>query len=197
MLKKYITIFIILILFFEIVTIGCKLVTSTREDVQDQQISIDVPSYKDANKILANAPKAFTENRGQLMNDDVRFYDQGGSIWFTDKGVWFSIEGRIERREGSDHGYSSKRVVLKQEFVGANSVRPQGREPLHYYSNFFYGNDSVKWRTGVPNYREVYFKNLYDGIDLRYYINENGLKYDLIVHPGADTGQIKMRYEGA
>ena len=90
-----------------------------------------------------------------------------------------------------------KRVILKQKFVGANHVKPEGRQKFGYYSNFFYGNDSSKWRTEVPNYCEIYYENLYDGIDLRYYTNENGLKYDLIVYPGADVEQIRIKYEGA
>ena len=50
-----------------------------------------------------------------------------------------------------------------------------GRERLGWNSNFFYGNDSSKWCTDVPNYGEVYYENLYDGIDLRYFTNENGI----------------------
>jgi hypothetical protein len=90
-----------------------------------------------------------------------------------------------------------KRVILKQEFVGANQVRPVGRERLSWNSNFFYGNDSSKWCVDVPNYNEIYYENLYDGIDLRYYTNEKGLKYDFIVHPGANAKQIAVRYDGA
>jgi hypothetical protein len=68
---------------------------------------------------------------------------------------------------------------------------------VSWYSNFFYGNDPSKWRSYVSNYQEVYYENLYDGIDLRYYTNENGLKYDFIIKPGADVEQIRVRYEGA
>ncbi len=76
-------------------------------------------------------------------------------------------------------------------------MQPVGVERLSWNSNFFYGNDSEKWCVEVPNFREIYYENLYDGIDLRYYSLENGLKYDLIVHPGADINQIKVRYLGA
>ena len=40
----------------------------------------------------------FTENRGQLKNDDVRFYAQDGTVWFTDNGVWFEIREYAEPR---------------------------------------------------------------------------------------------------
>ncbi len=151
-------------------------------------------------KLLVNTSIAFTENRGQLTNDEVRFYDQGGSIWFTDDGVWFEVRDEFSITSQQSTVYSResrlmtddrrlatndcKRVILKQEFVGANLVRPGGRGRLSWNSNFFYGSDSSKWCTEVPNYQEIYYKNLYDGIDLRYYTNENGFKYDFIVHPG-------------
>jgi hypothetical protein len=136
------------------------------------------------------------------------------SVWFTDDGVWFELREYVKPRgQGSgprDQGdynpmmkiRESKRVdyksvVLKQEFVGANQVQPVGREKLSWDSNFFYGNDPAKWRTGVPNYQEIYYENLYDGIDLRYYSNNNGLKYDFIIHPGANVNRIRLKYLGA
>ena len=33
-------------------------------------------------------------------------------------------------------------------------------------------------------------------IDIRYYTNNGQLKYDLIIHPGADVSRIRMRYDG-
>jgi hypothetical protein len=102
----------------------------------------------------------------------------------------------MERFERSFHR-EYKRVILKQEFVGANKVPPLGKEKVSWYSNFFYGNDSAKWCTNVPNYLEVNYENLYEGIDLRYYSSEKGLKYDFIVHPGANIEDIRVKYEGA
>ncbi len=144
------------------------------------------------------------------MNDSVRFYIQGGGLWFTDEGVWFEIKESIESRSQESRATwdpmdrfeppepeKYKRVILKQEFIGANLVEPEGRERLDWNSNFFYGNDSTKWQTNVPNYSEIFYRNLYDGIDLRYYLNERGLKYDLILGPGTDLNQIKIRYKGA
>ncbi|WP_455392781.1 DUF7948 domain-containing protein, partial [[Eubacterium] cellulosolvens] len=188
---------------------------------------------KETNKIETKPIISFTENQGQLGSENIRFYVQGGGIWFSDNGVWFelkeeipvkSLESRVESRESIFRGQGSeargqgsstpqthtlpnphthtpihkyKSVILKQEFVSANRIIPIGKERLSWNSNFFYGNVSEKWCTDVPNYGEVYYENLYDGIDLRYYSNEKGLKYDLIVHPGVDPSQIKIKYEGA
>jgi hypothetical protein len=182
---------VVILIILSLITVGFNGAGNISEIPEAQKISInEISDVDDYSSILAKTPKVFTENRGQLDNDAVRFYDIGGSVWFTDDGVW------IRLKEGSAEN-QFKSVVVKQEFVGANPVRPEGRQQASWYSNFFYGNDQSKWQSYVHNYREVYYENLYKGIDLRYYITDNGLKYDFIVQPGADVEQIKLRYDGA
>lgn len=48
----------------------------------------------------------------------------------------------------------------------------------------------------MPAYNSVIYKNLYNGIDLEVYSEAGNLKYDFIIHPGANPEQIKIRYEG-
>ena len=217
MQEKHIVMIITLIIFPGLIVVDPNFGSTTSGDVKFPEISNEKAFLSDANKLLANTPQAFTENRGQLKNDNVKFYAQGGGLWFTNDSVWFELREEITKnsRESSVESQESgelfdplsrfeppepvkyKSVVLKQEFVGANHVRPVGRQKFSYHSNFFYGNDSSKWRTEVPNYQEIYYENLYDGIDLRYYTNENGLKYDFMLHPGANINQIVVRYKGA
>ena len=59
-------------------------------------------------------------------------------------------------------------------------------KPLDTYNNYFIGNDSTKWARNCRIYQGVTYKNIYPGIDLRYYTDNGKLKYDLIIHPGAD-----------
>jgi hypothetical protein len=179
------------------------------QDCKDSGIIENEPYSDNVNKLLTNTPKAFTVNHGQLGNDEVRFYEQGGGVWFTDDGVWFELREEIgEERELNDifelktepkspEPISYKRVILKQEFVFANRVMPIGINRLSWNSNFFYGNDSSKWYSDVPNFGEIYYENIYDDIDLRYYTNRKGLKYDFIVHPGGDPNDIKLKINGA
>lgn len=47
------------------------------------------------------------------------------------------------------------------------------------------------------NFRKLYYAEIYPGIDLRYYDRNSHLKYDMIVHPGFNFSDIKMRIEGA
>ena len=82
-------------------------------------------------------------------------------------------------------------------FVDANAeVAIKGEKVLSNYNNYFIGNDPAKWYSNVPNYQSVSYQNIYSGIDLTYYYSESFLKYDFIVHPGADPSLIKISYAG-
>ena len=63
-------------------------------------------------------------------------------------------------------------------------------------SNYFIGNDPKKWRTNVPSYAQVKYRNVYPGVDLVYYGNQQQLEYDFVVAPGADPHAIAL-YLGA
>jgi gliding motility-associated-like protein len=65
------------------------------------------------------------------------------------------------------------------------------------YNNYFIGNDSTKWASDCKIYKAVVYKNVYPGIDIRYYTNEAQLKYDIIVHPGGDVSKIALYIDGA
>ena len=92
---------------------------------------------------------------------------------------------------------SQKADFLRLRLVGANpNARIYGKEQLAGKSNFFYGSDSAKWVTDVPNYAQVKYENVYPGIDVVYYGNQRNLEYDFIVSPGADPNAIQLEFEG-
>jgi gliding motility-associated-like protein len=82
-------------------------------------------------------------------------------------------------------------------FEGAqDGVRSSGLRPSSDYNNYFIGSDPSRWKSQVPNYREVNYENLYPGIDLQILGQDNSLKYNLIVSAYASAEAIKMKYEG-
>jgi hypothetical protein len=91
-----------------------------------------------------------------------------------------------------------KQSVVRMKLEGANpSPIIDSMEPLPGIVNYFIGNDPAKWRTKIPTYAKVQYKEAYPGIDLAYYGNQGKLEYDFIVAPGADPNQIKLAFEGA
>jgi gliding motility-associated-like protein len=87
--------------------------------------------------------------------------------------------------------------AYRVQFVGANedaTITPD--KPLPGYNSYFIGNDPARWASQCKVYQAVTYHDLYPGIDIRYYTNNGQLKYDLIIHPGADVSRIRMRYLG-
>jgi len=84
--------------------------------------------------------------------------------------------------------------VVRLRLVGAKpSAAVVGAGELPGKVNYFIGNNPKKWRTNVPTYARVRYRNVYPGVDLEYYGNQGGqLEYDFIVAPGADPSAITL-----
>lgn len=84
------------------------------------------------------------------------------------------------------------------EFLNSSEqVEIQGDKSLVTYNNYFIGNDPTKWQSNCKIYQAILYKNIYPNIDLRYYTENNQLKYDLVVHPGGNPDNIILKYKGA
>jgi len=131
-------------------------------------------------------PLYFIANRGQ-MDERVAFYVRGKdkAVYFTPEGLTIVLNGRSER------------WVLKLDFVGANQdVKPAGEEKMEGMVSYFTGRPQ-DWVTGLTTYSRVVYPDLWPGIDLVYSGTFDQLKYEFVVHPGADPGQIRLAYRGA
>ncbi|MFC1731113.1 SUMF1/EgtB/PvdO family nonheme iron enzyme [candidate division KSB1 bacterium] len=153
-------------------------------------------------------PLAFTKNSGQL-DSRVKFTTRGNgaTMFFTPEGTTFllssetdksRVRSSVEESDESDKSPERKYEYfsLKKHFVNSNPD-PEifGEERLPWETNSFIGNDPSKWRTNIPNHAKVRLENIYEGIDLVYYGNQSNIKYDFVVQPGADVGQILLKYD--
>jgi hypothetical protein len=92
----------------------------------------------------------------------------------------------------------SARAVLRMKIVGASpATKLEGLDELPGKTNYFIGNNRKKWRTDIPAYARVQYKNAYPGINIIYYGRPHRLEYDFAVAPGADPSVIKLAYKGA
>lgn len=100
--------------------------------------------------------------------------------------------------EGQSHSLLRAAHAYKIFFRGANK-KPQiyAENSASDYENYFIGKDPSKWASGVKKYKEVVYQELYQAIDLIYHGGSTGIKYDFIVHPGADYHDIDLEYAGA
>jgi gliding motility-associated-like protein len=96
----------------------------------------------------------------------------------------------------SPDSFIVRRHTYAVHFVGASpapTVIPE--KPIGGSNNYFIGNDPSRWASHCNLYESVLYKDLYPGIDVRYYSEAGRLKYDLIVHPGADLSRVRLRYD--
>lgn len=68
-------------------------------------------------------------------------------------------------------------------------------KPLQSYNNYFIG-DKKNWASRCKLYQGILYRNMYEGIDVHYYTDKGFVKYDIIVHPGADPNKIVLKYDG-
>jgi len=159
-------------------------------------------------------PLYFEANRGQADNS-IQFLARGQGYGFflgpTEAMIALSpvrdtdfnrsesgVFGVTKRGHASTHHHSNTQQIIQMQFVGANpqSTRMAGLEEFPGKVNYFLGNDETKWRRNIPTFAKVGYQELYPGVDLVCYGNQNQLEYDFIVAPGADPNAIALHFEG-
>lgn len=89
-------------------------------------------------------------------------------------------------------------AVLRMNLVGANrDAAVEGRNELEGKAHYLIGNDPAQWRTNIPAFSRVQYREVYPGIDVVYYGNQRRLEYDFVVAPGNDAGAIALEFAGA
>ena len=88
-------------------------------------------------------------------------------------------------------------AVVRLQYVDANpTLDVVGMAALSGRLNYYIGNDPSRWRAGIPIYGRIKAQQVWPGIDVVYYGSEGRIEMDLMVAPGADPGQIRLRVPG-
>jgi len=83
------------------------------------------------------------------------------------------------------------------KLTGGNSQTAiNGWEKLPGAINYLEGKNLTKWQVAIPTYAKVKYTEVYPGIDLLYYGNQEKIEYDFLVAPGSDPAQIQLAFEG-
>lgn len=148
----------------------------------------------------------FTENLGQ-WNSAIRFKAElkGGAVFaeqgrmtfrFFDPDDW---AWRFEHSKGASQNPAPSGIrshSFYMSFTGSDpEVLPQGEYMLSAYSNYFTGNDSTHWATGVRSYKKITYQDLYPGINLDWFQSSTHLKYEYHLAAGANPALIKEHFE--
>jgi len=86
---------------------------------------------------------------------------------------------------------------LRVELLGAGGAEIRGMDRQPGESNYLLTQDPRTWHARIPRYAKVKYTEVYPGIDLFYYGNQNRLEYDFVLGRFADPQQIKLVLRGA
>jgi hypothetical protein len=90
-----------------------------------------------------------------------------------------------------------KPAEVRMQFIGAGSqAQIQGGDELSGKINYLIGNNPAQWHTDVATFARVQVGQLYPGVNLVYYGNQQQLEYDFTLAPGTDPGVVKIHFDG-
>jgi uncharacterized protein (TIGR03437 family) len=128
-------------------------------------------------------PLHFESNRGQ-WNSQIRFraVTPRYTVELSDTAITMNFRGG----------------ALRMNFAAARlAVKTEGLDEMPGRSNYYFGADRSRWRTGIPNFARVRYRNLFPGVDLELHGSGAHIEYDWIVAPGADPRSIFFSISGA
>lgn len=167
----------------------------------------------------------FIENKGQLADEngkflsDIKFYGHslcngGGSIDLYCKpgGLSFVFTktrdnaGYVSEATakpvflpGAGNSIESKVTACRADMilVGANKdAQVIALDQKPYYENFYSANTPENGILNVRTYKTIIYKNIYPNIDMVLHTKADAMKYEFVVHPGGEVGQIQIRWDG-
>ena len=152
-----------------------------------------------AHEVGANKSFPFTENKGQ-WHENVLFRTEmeGATIFFEKNAFHYQFISRPNYHAGNVPVDNIERGhVFKAKFLNSNEAVETSQIGISdFYYNYYLCNDRSKWRAEVRSYDIIKYHELYSGIDLAVYTQNDFLKYDYIIKPGFSPEQILVEYEG-
>ncbi len=145
----------------------------------DSKITIHAETY-------GKFPLYFVQNNGQ-MDERIKFYGKGDrhTVFFASDGAYFSVMDNLHPR------------IIKLIPLGAHKTSRIIAEDLQKSRiNYLIGSDPGTWKTNIPTYKTINYKDVYKGIDMRFYGNNHQLEYDIVVQPGTELSCIQFAYRG-
>ena len=168
---------------------------------------------------------SFVKNRGQVadMNGsarpDILYSANAGTttVFLRKGGISYVLtkqenpETGIRRQDNENEKNkitSSNRQIDKpsnlflqridMEFVGSNpEAKVKAEYPSEGYTNYYLAH-CPQGITDVSSYKKITYQDIYPNIDIVFYGGKkSGLKYDILIKPGGNPDDIKIKYSGA
>jgi len=155
----------------------------------------------------------FTEESGQYkMFDSLRFHLKKDNVFIyflpqkvvfiTQEVTYADNDQSLAARDRGDENMAKKLSAVTTAhrfelvFEGCQpDVLVAGEQPMQLQVDYYLGHCPAGI-THVPTYRQICYKNLYQGIDLSFTYDGKQLKYFFTVSPGANPAEIRLRWDG-
>lgn len=133
--------------------------------------------------LLCSAPLAFAPNEGQWDADALFVgHARHAAVFLTaDAAVLKVRDGAIRMRPTG----------------GAAAPQIERLERLPGLEHYFIGNDRSKWRSNLPTFAKVVYRDVLPGIDWVCRGTGSEFEYDFVVAPGADASLAALEIDGA
>lgn len=164
----------------------------------ERQVSVDrtvagsPAAVERLSQTYGKLPLSFEVNRGQ----------RDGRVKFLARGDGYALfltgqEAVLKLRSGKPEARNPQSAILKMSLAGTKaSPKVSGVERLPGRGNYFLGNDTSRWQTGIESFAKVKYESVYPGVDLIWHGNQRQLEYDFVVAPGARAEKIEMDFSG-
>ena len=162
----------------------------------------------------------FVENKGQ-WDDRVRYMSRGENLdtWFTEGAVYYDYytvvdydSNRVNEKIYEDpyeQFYSDSLVryghVVKMEFVQDTAQRAAKNRKERTVRSRVKNRGDVSFASEesgsnkyhhASTYKELLDDNVYKNTQIRYYFDDSKLRYDILVYPGGNPKDIRLKFDG-
>ena len=136
---------------------------------------------------FGDLPLCFEANRGQA-DRSVQYLARGRDSEL----LLAPAEAQIVLRRAA-----TGMATVRMQFIGANlQAQLRGTAELPGKINYLTGNDPARWQTRLPLFARVRVEEMYPGIGLVYYGNQQHLEYDFEIAPGANPDAVRIHFDG-
>lgn len=154
--------------------------------------------------------RVFIQNMGQFNKEipggekiQFAFVNGDEQVYFTPEGPTYALHKKYplthEQRERLEHGkpvtvkpIENFYVNVRWENCNANITIEESEKQNWYHS---FGEAQYK----SDCFKKITYKNVYNNIDIEYEFTDKytyGIKYNVILHPGANINDVKIKYSG-
>ncbi len=144
----------------------------------------------------------FVQNNSQFdgeanSSDKILFQAKLGDAkaYFTAHGVIYRYDKYLDNSPKGLEKPVTQYLPVEWENASPN-VSIDAEEEQEYYYTYPTGESGF---IKALVYKKIIYRNIYPGIDIEYSFpkDKDGIKYNIVLHPGADLSLVKLKYAGA